>query len=146
MKRRAWALLCGSGLFPAAILAGQLTLAPEITLLSVNGHPVSPAVTRIPLAEGPQLMTVRYEQLFELDAEQHDLVRSPVQWLRFEAQPDADYHLAAPPMTWHQARYFVKEPWLQLQDDEEHPISHSLSSQEALWREVLLGRTAMPDP
>ncbi|WP_345316177.1 DUF2057 family protein [Ferrimonas gelatinilytica] len=139
-RTKTLALLLGSGLFSVAALAGQLTVDPSIQVVSVNGKAVSSPVSRIVLTGEPQLLLVRYEQLFELSSEQHDFVRSDVQFLSFDAHADTDYRLSAPSMDWDRARQFAKQPQFMLSDDDEQAVAHGQWSRDLLLTELLQSR------
>lgn len=105
-----------------AVAADTVSLAvPEnIHILSIDGqeqgsHFFGSRAHLKPLSVGEHVLTVRYAQLFNLSADEHDIVKSAPITLRFMAQAGQHYQLTVNPPKHHDdAVAFAKKPDIQL--------------------------------
>lgn len=93
----------------------------EVQVMAIDGRePPSSLLTsqvQLALLPGDHVFSLRYVQLFQLSAEEHDVVRSRQAALRFTAVPGAHYRLQVPPQKNHDAaRQFAKDPRFTLVD------------------------------
>ncbi len=71
----------------------------------------------LPLSPGEHVISVRYNQLFQLGADDHDIVKSPPVAFRFTAEPGKLYEFRInPPKRYDDARKFAANPDIQLVD------------------------------
>ncbi|ADN76346.1 hypothetical protein Fbal_2143 [Ferrimonas balearica DSM 9799] len=117
--------------------AGQLQLGSNVRVLTLNGEPVDAYHQNLDIGPGSQVITVRYDALFEANAEDHEFVRSPVQVIRFESMPNERYMLQAPIMDLRQARHFAEDPHFQLTRSDGERIAHRTWSRDELLAELL---------
>lgn len=121
-KRVLISLVFSSGLYATAVFAENIELAvPEnIHILSIDGQEQpssffgSRAHTQT-LSVGEHVLSVRYSQLFDISAEDHDIVKSAPMAIRFVAESGQQYQLAVNPPKRHEAAIkFAKQPDIQL--------------------------------
>lgn len=124
-QRLAGLMACGAllGLPPVTIAAdatGTLQ-APEIVqIMSIDGEepPGSFLGSRNlnrPLPAGEHVLSVRYNQLFNLGPDDHDILKSPPVAFRFTVEPGKTYQLQVnPPKRYEDARLFAKNPLIRL--------------------------------
>lgn len=98
-----------------AIELALVSVPEEIEVMSVDGHEPPPSFlkSRVQLAllPGEHVFSLRYVELFQLNADEHDVVRSKQAALRFTAAAGAEYRLQIPKQTGVEvARKFAKDP------------------------------------
>jgi uncharacterized protein YccT (UPF0319 family) len=106
---------------PAAEVA-VLTTPEQIQVMAIDGRepPVGFLKSNVELAllPGEHVLSLRYVQLFQVNADEHDIVRSSQAALRFTAAPGARYRLEVPPQPNRDAaRQFAKAPQFRLVGD-----------------------------
>ncbi len=104
----------------AADASGTLQ-APEILqIMTIDGEepPGSFLGSRNlsrPLPAGEHVLSVRYNQLFNLGADDHDILKSPPVAFRFTVEPGKTYQLQVnPPKHYEDAKIFAKNPQIRL--------------------------------
>lgn len=114
--------MLSSGVYATAAYAKNIELAvPEnIHILSIDGQEQpsnffgSRAHTQA-LSVGEHVLSVRYSQLFDISAEDHDIVKSAPMAIRFVAESGQQYQLTVNPPKRHEAAVkFAKQPDIQL--------------------------------
>ncbi|MBY5991830.1 DUF2057 family protein [Ferrimonas balearica] len=124
-------------MFSASLVAAELQPDKNIQILTLNGEPIDVYRKVIDLGAGPQIITVRYDALFESNAEDHEFVRSSVQVIRFEAMPNEQYRISVPSMDLNSARRFAEDPHFQLTSSDGQRIAHRTWSRDELLAELL---------
>ncbi|GAA4892756.1 DUF2057 family protein [Ferrimonas pelagia] len=119
------------------LTAGDLILADNIEILTLNGVQVESYDERLPIDHGTQVLTIRYDELFIPSTEYHQFVRSGVQVIRFEALETKDYFLSTPAMTLEQAVDFAKDPEFFLTTEHDQMIDHQAWSRDELLTYLL---------
>ena len=72
-------------------------------------------VLKLPLSPGEHVVTVRYNQLFPLGADDHDILKSPPIAFRFKADAGQSYAFTVtPPKRYEAAKLFAKNPDIRL--------------------------------
>lgn len=92
-----------------------LDLPEQVQVMAIDGRePPTGFLTssvQLALLPGEHVLAVRYVQLFQLNSEDHDVVRSRQAVLRFTAVAGARYRVEYPPQRDREAaRQFAKEP------------------------------------
>lgn len=101
-----------------------LLSAPEqIEVLSIDGKEAPPRLFKgslqAALLPGEHVLSLRYVEFFQLNADEHDIVRSKPAALRFTATAGSQYRLEIPKQPDHDAaRKFAKSPQFRLVDEE----------------------------
>ncbi|SHH18683.1 DUF2057 family protein [Ferrimonas marina] len=126
-------------LFAGSASAGSLALDNNVRILTLNGEPVESYSRQFNLGEGTQVISVRYDALFETSSEHHDFVRSGIQVIKFEAESGQQYMISAPKLRWEQARDYAEDPSFNLTNSRGENIDHRMWSRDELLVE-LLGR------
>lgn len=68
-----------------------------------------------PLAAGEHVLSVRYNQLFNLGADDHDILKSPPVAFRFVVEPGKTYQIQVnPPKHYEDAKNFARNPQIRL--------------------------------
>lgn len=115
-------LIFCSSLYATAVVAATVDLAvpANIHVLSIDGQEQASSFfgTRDhvkQLTVGEHVLSVRYTQLFDISAEDHDIVKSHPMAIRFVAQEGQRYQLVVnPPKRYEAALKFAKNPDIQL--------------------------------
>lgn len=105
---------------PAAEVA-VLDVPETLQVMAVDGREPPPALLRrgvqLALLPGEHVLSLRYVQIFQLNADEHDVVRSRQAALRFTAVAGGRYRLESPAQASHEAaRQFAKSPVFRLVD------------------------------
>lgn len=106
---------------PVAELA-VLSVPEEIQVLAVDGREVGGGLLgqrtlKLQVLPGEHVLSVRYVQLFQINADEHDIVRSRPAALRFVAKAGSRYEFRYDkPKNREIARQFAKEPSFALVD------------------------------
>lgn len=104
----------------AAQEVAVLQVGEPVVLISVDGRDVpalllAGAKQQVEVLPGERVLAVRYSQLWDLSASEHEVVRSKPVAVRFQAQPGAIYQFRFPaPKNVEQARRFAKAPAFEL--------------------------------
>ncbi|MBY6185745.1 DUF2057 domain-containing protein [Marinobacter hydrocarbonoclasticus] len=130
-------LLCALLLSVSTAFAGELQLGHNVRVLTLNGEPVNAYETSLSVGPGSQVLTVRYDALFEATSEDHEFIRSAVQVIRFEAVSNEQYRLQAPSMTLQQARRYAADPQFTLTRSDGERVAHRTWSRDELLAELL---------
>lgn len=117
--------LLSSGLATAPVYAdtmAKLEVPEIIQILSIDGQEQlgnffgNKQHTRSILV-GERVLSVRYNQLFNVSSEDHDILKSKPMAIRFVAEAGKTYQLTAnPPKRYEAAKEFAKQPDIQLID------------------------------
>ncbi len=115
-------IILSSSVYASAVAAATVELAvpANIHVLSIDGQeqPSTFFGTRDhvkQLSVGEHVLSVRYTQLFDINAEDHDIVKSAPMAIRFIAQEGERYQLVVnPPKRYEAALKFAKNPDIQL--------------------------------
>lgn len=109
---------------------------PEpIEVMSVDGRDISGNLLRknmqLALLPGDHVFGLRYVELFQIDSENHDVIRSKQAALRFRAVAGSRYQLQMPPQkTVEQAKQFAAAPEFSLIDaQQKNPVATSVAIQ-----------------
>jgi hypothetical protein len=110
------ALAAESGSQPVATLQ-----SPElIQIMALDGEEhagglFGSRVLKLPLTPGEHVVTVRYNQLFPLGSDDHDILKSPPIAFRFKADAGQNYvFTVTPPKRYEAAKLFAKNPDIRL--------------------------------
>ncbi|MBY5920171.1 DUF2057 family protein [Ferrimonas balearica] len=120
-----------------SVFAGELELGENVRVLTLNGEPVNAFNESLGIGPGSQIITVRFDALYEATAEDHEFVRSAVQVIRFEADGNERYILQTPRMDLAQARRFAEDPQFQLTRSDGERVAHRTWSRDELLAELL---------
>lgn len=120
-----------------SVNAAELALSENVHVYSLNGEPVTLQGETLQLGNGPQVVMVRYDELFDISSEYHEFVRSGVQVLRFDAINGENYELSAPSLGLNAARDFAKAPDFSLQNQTGQNINFNMWSRDVLLAELL---------
>lgn len=99
-----------------------VVVVPEtIQVMAIDGREPPPSLLRrdleLALLPGEHVLSLRYVQVFQLNADEHDVVRSRQAALRFTAVAGGRYRLEAPLQSSHAAaQAFAKAPAFRLVD------------------------------
>lgn len=98
-----------------------LEVPEQVQVMAIDGREPPPALLRSAVAlavlPGEHVLGLRYVQLFQLNSEEHEVVRSGQAALRFVATAGGRYRLEAPPQkNVEAARQFAKAPAFRLVD------------------------------
>ena len=140
MKRAPLLLLLG--LLATPLHAAELLLASELVVDAVNGEKRTNLLfgnaAKLTLAAGEQRLLVRYKDLFELGADEHEVVSSEALLLAFTLPAEGNYQLQLDaPSNVKAARAFAKAPQLRLIDAKGQPIAMTIlteAQQQQLWQ------------
>ncbi|WP_298440030.1 DUF2057 family protein [uncultured Ferrimonas sp.] len=127
-------------LFASLAFAEQLQIAPNVRVLSHNGMDVPAYQQSLDLQAGPQVLFIRYEELFDYSSEDHELIRSGVQIIKFDAVKQQSYRLFAAGSQRFDivdAQHFADAPTFILTDQSQQEIQHGYWSKEQLLTEIL---------
>ncbi len=130
-------LLCTLLLSASSLIAGELQLGDNVRVLTLNGEPVNAYQDSLDIGPGSQIITVRFDALYNTTAEDHEFIRSAVQVIRFESAANEQYRLQAPRMDLRQARYFAEDPQFVLTRSDGQRVAHRTWSRDALLAELL---------
>ncbi|WP_028115421.1 DUF2057 family protein [Ferrimonas senticii] len=122
------------------IAAANLSIDDDVRVLSINGERVAHYADHVPLTDGKQILFVQYEALFDYSSEDYEIVRSPVQVIRFTANADDNYHIGVPGghrFDRDRARDFAKAPSFLLVDDQRFAVQHQSLSRDAALSQML---------
>lgn len=119
-------LISGSLIAATAVYAQENTVTldvPEVVhILSINDQEQNSTFFGSrqhikKLNVGENTLTVRYSQLFNLTADEHDIIKSKPLIIRFTAEAGKSYQLlASPPKRYEAAKEFAKNPDIRLVD------------------------------
>ncbi|USD36227.1 MULTISPECIES: DUF2057 family protein [Ferrimonas] len=130
-------LLIAATTLSLSLSAETLHLGDNVRVIAINGKPVPAYVDTITLTKGPQQITVRYDVLFEPDADSHAFIRSELHQLQFVAKGSGDYYLNAPsPSTAKEGKMLANQPQFTLQDQSRQTVNHSLKSHTELFNQL----------
>ncbi len=92
-----------------------VSVPEEIEVMAIDGQEPPPSFLRsrvqLALLPGEHVFSLRYVELFQISADDHDVVRSKQAALRFNAIAGSEYRLQIPPQKNHDvARQFAKNP------------------------------------
>lgn len=108
-----------------------LTVPEEIQVLAVDGREVTSYLLgsrdqAVHVLPGERVLTVRYVKLFELSANDHEVVRSRPAAIRFEARAGQAYSFRfVEPAKVEAAREFAKAPVFELVAQDATPVASS---------------------
>ncbi|WP_417348108.1 DUF2057 family protein [Ferrimonas sp.] len=123
------ALIC---LLPGLTNAATLELPSSIWANKVNGEAVPNYRSSLPLSSGLQILELRYAELLQLNAEDHEYVSSEPLYLSFEAQGEQSYRLQLPELRSDtEVREFARRPEVSLRSDA-GPVESRLLTQSQL--------------
>lgn len=93
----------------------RVTLPEEVEVMAVDGHEPPPSFlqrnTVLALLPGDHVLSLRYVELFQISAEDHDVVRSRQAALRFTAAAGSQYRVEIPKRTGlEDAKKFARDP------------------------------------
>lgn len=93
----------------------------QVQVMAIDGREPPPSFLRssvqMALLPGSHVLSLRYVQLFQINADDHEIVRSGQAALRFEAAAGGHYRLEVPAQrNLDAARQFAKAPQFQLAD------------------------------
>lgn len=124
--RKVLSCLLLSGSLTATVYAQESTVTldiPEIIqILSIDGKEQNSTFfgsrdRKQQLTAGEHVLSVRYSQLFNLTADEHDIIKSKPLALRFVAETGKNYQLIADaPKRYEAAKEFAKNPTIRLVD------------------------------
>ena len=122
--------------------AAELQVASEIVVDAINGQNRTKLLfgnsEKLTLNSGEQRLLVRYKDLFERGADEHDVVTSEQLLLAFNLPADGQYQLQLDaPNNVTAARAFAKAPQLRLVDAQGQPLALTILSeaqQQQLWQ------------
>ncbi|WP_028109375.1 DUF2057 family protein [Ferrimonas futtsuensis] len=98
--------------------AATLELPSSIWANKVNGEAVPSYRSALPLQPGLQILELRYAELLQLNAEDHEYVSSEPLYLSFEAKDDQTYRLQLPDLRSEtEVRQFARQPYASLRND-----------------------------
>lgn len=99
--------------------AVQLTVDDYIKITAINGQAVSqspfrPAQQRFTLEPGKHVITARYDRLFDLNARNHDYLKSANVTVSADLEDNQSYRLSFldAPNDYHRAKEYAKAPTL----------------------------------
>lgn len=129
-------------LFTTLLSAAELQVAGEIVVDAVNGKERNSLLfgndEQLSLGTGEQRLLVRYKDLFELGADEHEVVSSEPLLLAFNLPAEGSYQLQLDaPSNVKAARAFAKAPQLRLTDAKGQPIAMTIlteAQQQQLWQ------------
>lgn len=113
------ALLSGVACADATLELGDGVVVTAIDGQALNLGLFSPTKTRYVLAAGSHVLSVRFEKLYDLNADDHDVVKSASVNLPAVALADQQAYqlrLVNPPNSHHRAQQYAREPIFVLQD------------------------------
>ncbi|PTQ89299.1 DUF2057 domain-containing protein [Agitococcus lubricus] len=118
---------------PPLSVSSKATLdVPDmIQVLSIDGQEQSSffgtRAMKLSLDAGEHVISVRYNQLFQLGSDDHDIVKSKPMVLRFTAQANGQYQLiTTPPKRYDAAKEFAKQPDIKLIDKVSGTSQHAI--------------------
>lgn len=124
--RKVLSCLLLSGSLTATVYAQESTVTldiPEIIqILSIDGKEQNSTFfgsrdRKQQLTAGEHVLSVRYSQLFNLTADEHDIIKSKPLAIRFVAETGKNYQLIADaPKRYEAAKEFAKNPTIRLVD------------------------------
>lgn len=124
--RKVLSCLLLSGSLTATVYAQESTVTldiPEvIQVLSIDGKEQNSTFFgsrnhKQTLTSGEHILSVRYSQLFNLTADEHDIIKSKPLAIRFVAETGKNYQLIADaPKRYEAAKEFAKNPTIRLVD------------------------------
>ncbi|USD37766.1 MULTISPECIES: DUF2057 family protein [Ferrimonas] len=118
--------------------AATLSLPSSVWAVSLNGKPVSQFASQLSLTDGPQVVELKYGELLQLNAEDHEMITSAPLYLSFEGDGSERYQLLLPILEDEQAvRQFARQPKVTLRSDA-GPVENRLLTQSQLL--VLMAR------
>lgn len=93
----------------------RVNVPEQIEVMSIDGREPPPSFLRsrvqLALLPGEHVLSLRYVQLFQINADEHDVIRSRQAALRFRAAAGEEYRLEMPPQPNREAaRVFAKQP------------------------------------
>ncbi|BDY03114.1 DUF2057 family protein [Ferrimonas sp. YFM] len=119
-------------LLPVLANAATLELPSSIWANKVNGEAVPSYRSALPLKAGLQILELRYAELLQLNAEDHEYVSSEPLYLSFEAQDHQSYRLQLPQLRSDaEVREFARQPEVSLRSDA-GPVESRLLTQSQL--------------
>lgn len=112
------------GLSTIALADVTITADDDIKITAINGQAVNTGFLSTPkqsftLPAGQTVITARYDRLFNLNRQDHEVIKSPEITLSANLADNQTYRLTMPnlPTTHSQAEEFIKSPTLQLLSD-----------------------------
>ncbi|WP_417347588.1 DUF2057 family protein [Ferrimonas sp.] len=133
---RALILLSATAL-SLSVSAATLNLGENVRVVSINGKSVPAYASQIELDQGVNNVTVRYDSLFEQDAESHWFIRSELHQMTFNAKGDEEYFLDAPAAySDQQGQMLANDPIFTLMDDADNRVEHGLRSHTELLNQT----------
>lgn len=115
----------------AATETAIVTAPEQIEVMSIDGREPPPnflrSQTQLALLPGEHVLSLRYVELFQLTADDHDVVRSRQAALRFSARAGGRYRLELPPgkMNHEAAQEFAKAPSFKLVSAQDDVVTES---------------------
>ncbi|MGH8492608.1 MAG: DUF2057 family protein [Moraxellaceae bacterium] len=109
-----------------------VSVPEEIEVMAIDGQEPPPSFlkSRVQLAllPGEHVFSLRYVELFQLTADDHDVIRSKQAALRFKAAAGSEYRLTTPPQKdVESARKFSKSPQFSLVNVHDGAATDSVS-------------------
>jgi hypothetical protein len=148
-------VLCGLGLCYAfsgvACADATLELGDGVVVTAIDGQALnlglfSPTKTRYVLATGSHTFGVRFEKLYDLNADDHDVVKSASVNLQAVALADQQAYqlrLVNPPNSHHRAQQYAREPIFVLQDAQGQTVLQQQGKRGQASASVLSGVNQM---
>ncbi|SDK16285.1 hypothetical protein SAMN04488540_12055 [Ferrimonas sediminum] len=116
MKTLFSAMIIATSAFSAS--AATLSLPSSVWATSLNGEPVSPFASELPIGNGTQVVELRYSELLQLNPEDHEMVTSAPLYLSFNEDGSEQYQLLLPDLEDEQAvRQFAAKPRFTLRSE-----------------------------
>ena len=113
--------------------ASMLEIPESLVVNKVNGQPTPSYQRQIELAEGTQLLELRYVELLQPNAEDHQIVNSEPLYLRFEATDDRSYRITLPKLdSDNLVQEFAKAPRFTIRSDQGEIESDLLTQSQLL--------------
>ncbi|TKB46788.1 DUF2057 domain-containing protein [Ferrimonas sediminicola] len=129
--------LASAAALSLSVSAATLNLGDNVRVVSINGKSVPAYASKIELDPGINNVTVRYDSLFEQDAESHWFIRSELHQLTFKAMGDEEYFLDAPAAeSDQQGQMLANDPTFTLMDESDNRIDHGLRSHTELLNQT----------
>lgn len=140
--KRAPLLLALGLLFATSLPAAELQVASEIVVDAINGQSRTKLLfgnnEQLTLSAGNQRLLVRYKDLFDLGADEHEVVSSEPLLLAFNLPAEGTYRLQLDaPSNVKAARAFAKAPQFRLLNADGQPLAMTIlteAQQQQLWQ------------
>lgn len=107
-----------------------ISVPEQVEVMSIDGREPPSSFLKsnveLSLLPGEHVFSLRYVELFQITADEHDVVRSKLAALRFTAKPGATYKLGIPKQAGHDAAIkFAREPVFTLLDNQNGDVTES---------------------